>query len=108
LQLLQKLFLNLYLVICLKNRKSPGSDGFTVDFYKFFWKDIGAFVFRSLYFGYETGHFSQFQTQGVITCIPKESKDSRYMSNRRPISLLNTDSKIDRKTKAPISFQKNL
>jgi hypothetical protein len=51
----------------MKNRKSPGSDGFTVDFYKFFWKDIGAFVFRSLYFGYETGHFSQFQTQGVIT-----------------------------------------
>ena len=59
----------------MKNGKSPGSDGFTVDFYKFFWNDIVALVFRSLYFGYETGHFSQFQTQGVITCIPKESKD---------------------------------
>ena len=69
------------------------SDGFTVDFYKFFWKDIGAFVFRSLYFGYETGHFPEFQTRGVITCIPKESKDRRYMSNWRPISLLNTDLK---------------
>ena len=78
----------------MKNGKSPGSDGFTVDFYKFFWNDIGAFVFRSLYFGYETGHFSQFQTQGVITCIPKENKDRRYMSNWRPISLLNTDLKI--------------
>jgi len=49
----------------MKNGKSPGSDGFTVDFYKLFWKDIGVFVFRSIYFG----HFSQFQTQGVITCI---------------------------------------
>ena len=78
----------------MKNGKSPGSDGFTVDFYKFFWNDIGAFVFRSLYFGYETGHFSQFQTRGVITCIPKENKDRRYMSNWRPISLLNTDLKI--------------
>jgi hypothetical protein len=81
----------------MKNGKSPGSDGFTVDFYKFIWKDIGqfgAFVFRSLYFGYETGLFSQFQTQGVITCIPKESKDRRYMSNWHPISLLNTDLKI--------------
>ena len=78
----------------MKNGKSPGSDGFTVDFCKFFWNDIGAFVFRTLYFGYETGHFSQFQTQGVITCIPKESKDRRYMSNWRPISLLNTDLKI--------------
>jgi hypothetical protein len=36
----------------MKNGKSPGSDGFTVDFYKFFWNDIGAFVFQSLYFGY--------------------------------------------------------
>ena len=45
-----------------KNVKSPGSDGFTVDFYKFFWKDIGAFVFRSLYFSYETGNFSELQT----------------------------------------------
>jgi hypothetical protein len=74
----------------MKNGKSPGSDGFTVDFYRFFWNDIGAFVFRSLYFGY----FSQFQTQGVITCILKESKDRQYMSNWRPISLLYTDLKI--------------
>jgi hypothetical protein len=69
------------------------SDGFTVDFYKFIWKDIAAFVFRSLYFRYETAHFPEFQTRGVITCIPKESKDRRYMSNWRPISLLNTDLK---------------
>jgi hypothetical protein len=58
--------------------------------YKFFSNNIGAFVFRPLYFGY----FSQFQTQGVITCIPKENKDRRYMSNWCPISLLNTDLKI--------------
>ena len=78
----------------MKNGKSPGSDGFTVDFYKFFWKDLGAFVFRSLFKGYELGHFSQFQSQGVITCIPKEGKDRRYLGNWRPISLLNTDLKI--------------
>ena len=29
----------------MKNGKSPGSDGFTVDFYKFFWNDIGALFF---------------------------------------------------------------
>ena len=79
---------------CMKNGKSPGSDGFTVDFYKFFWRDIGAFLFHSLYYGYEVGNFSQFQSQGVITCIPKEGKDRRFMSNWRPISLLNTDLKI--------------
>ena len=35
-----------------------------------------------------------FRIEGVITCIPKESKDRRYMSNWHPISLLNTDLKI--------------
>ena len=39
------------------NGKSPGSDGYTVDFYKFFWKDIGPFLFRSLHYGYQFGNF---------------------------------------------------
>jgi hypothetical protein len=60
------------------NGKSPGSDGYTVDFYKFFWKDIGPFVFRSLFYGYNSGKFSEFQYQSVITCIPKEGKDRQY------------------------------
>ena len=48
-----------------------------------------------LFFGhYILANFSQFQTQGVITCILKKSKDRQYMSNWRPISLLNTDLKI--------------
>ena len=76
------------------NGKSPGSDGYTVDFYKFFWKDIGPFVFRSLFYGYNSGKFSEFQYQSVITCIPKEGKDRQYIGNWRPISLLNTDIKI--------------
>ena len=76
------------------NGKSPGSDGYTVDFYKFFWKDIGPFVFRSLFYGYHSGKFSEFQYQSVITCISKEGKDKQYIGNWRPISLLNTDIKI--------------
>ena len=78
----------------MKNKKSPGSDGFTAEFYKFFWKDIGLFVCRSLNEGYQNGKLSQFQSQGIITCIPKEEKDRRYIKNWRPISLLNIDYKI--------------
>ena len=78
----------------MSNGKSPGSDGYTVEFYKVFWRDIGPFLFRSLHFGYENGEFSKFQYQSVITCIPKEDKDRRYLANWRPISLMNTDTKI--------------
>lgn len=78
----------------MSNGKSPGSDGFTTEFYKFFWVDLGPFLFRSLKYGYEKGEFSEFQYQSVITCIPKEGKDRRYLSNWRPISLMNVDTKI--------------
>lgn len=31
----------------MKNSKSPGYDGYTVEFYKFFWNDIKEFLIRS-------------------------------------------------------------
>jgi len=32
--------------------------------------------------------------QGLITLIPKQGKDKRYINNLRPITLLNTDYKL--------------
>ena len=78
----------------MKNEKSPGSDGFTNEFFKFFWIDIGKFVFRSIINGYEKGELSITQRQGIITCIPKGDKPRQFMKNWRPISLLNTTYKL--------------
>ena len=33
-----------------KNNKSPGIDGYPIEFYKFFWKDLGNFVLNALNF----------------------------------------------------------
>ena len=38
-----------------KNGKNPGSDGYTVEFLKFFWNDIGKFVLRPINYSYKTG-----------------------------------------------------
>ena len=76
------------------NGKSPGSDGFSVEFYKFFWKELGIFMCKSINYSYNTGQLSDFQNQGIITCIPKDGKDRRNLKNWRPISLLNVDYKI--------------
>lgn len=78
----------------MKNNKSPGLDGFTVEFFKFFWVDIGLFILKSLNYGYRTGSLSITQKQGVITCIPKPNKSRCDLKNWRPISLLNVIYKL--------------
>ena len=84
----------------LKNGKTPGTDGFPPDFYKFFWGDIKELVFESLAFAKEKKEMSIDQRRGVINLIPKGDKDIRRLKNWRPISLLNTDYKILTKTLA--------
>ena len=78
----------------MPNFKSPGTDGFTVEFYKFFWKDIGDYVLRSIQYAYNSETMSITQRQGVILNIPKKDKDRTRLKNWRPISLLNIDYKI--------------
>ena len=78
----------------MKNSKSPGIDGFTVEFYKFFWNDIKFPLVRCLNEALEYGKFSITQRQGLITCIPKEGKSKFYLKNWRPITLLCVDYKI--------------
>ena len=78
----------------IQNNKSPGSSGFTGEFFKFFWKDLGFFIVNSINYGFSKGEFSSTQREGIITCIPKGGKSKKYIKNWRPISLLNTVYKI--------------
>ena len=57
----------------MKNNKSPGLDGFTVTFFKFFWANMSHFILKSLNYRYQNGSISITQKQGVITCIPKQN-----------------------------------
>lgn len=72
----------------MKNNRSPGTDGFTAEFFKCFWKQLGNFVVRSINLGYINGQLSITQRQGIITCIPKGDKQRHFIKNWRPISLL--------------------
>ena len=42
----------------MQNNKSPGHSGFSVEFYKFFWCNIGQFLVRSLNKGLQKGELS--------------------------------------------------
>ena len=78
----------------LPNNKSPGSDGFTTNFYKFFWKDIKDLLLQSFEDSFKTKKLSSFQRMGILNLLPKKDKDLRSLANWRPVSLLNTDYKI--------------
>ena len=78
----------------LNNGKAPGADGFPVEFYKFFWKDIGQLTCECIRKSISEGEMSIDQKRAIIQIIPKKDKDLTSLKNWRPISLLNCHYKI--------------
>ena len=77
----------------MKFNKSPGSDGFTVEFYLQFWPKLGSLVVNSLNCGYDKKQLSSSQKNSILSLIYKKG-DPEDLENWRPISLLNIDYKI--------------
>ena len=84
----------------MANDKTPGLDGLTTNFYKFFWPDIKHILFDSYISSFEQGELSSGQRIGVLSLIPKKDNHLRYLKSWRPVSLLATDYKILAKTLA--------
>ncbi len=65
----------------IQNGKSPGCDSFTVDFYKFFWKDIKILMVDSINYAFDIGELSVEKKRGIITLIPKRNKTRMILKN---------------------------
>ena len=63
----------------MKNDKSPGSDGYTTEVLKNLFVNLDSLMVRSINHGFCKGKMSVAQTQGIITCIPKEGKDKIFL-----------------------------
>ena len=72
----------------LPNNKAPGSDGFTTEFYKFFWADIKQLVFDSFAYSFHSELLSSDQKRALLTLLPKPGKDLRYLKNWRPFIII--------------------
>ena len=71
------------------NNKSPGLDGFSIEFYKTFWNDIKGPFMNCINYSILKNELCKSQYQGVITLFPKPGKVLLDVSNYRSILLLN-------------------
>ena len=76
----------------MQKNKSPGADGFPVEFYGRFWSSLGHDLVEVLNYSYEHGLLSDSQKQAIRLLYKKD--DPLLLKHWRPISLLNTDYKI--------------
>ena len=84
----------LYAIHNGKHGVAPGISGFSREFYQILGKDLIGFIMNYINFSEEQGILSVNQRVGVITLLPKGTKDKKALKNWRPITLLSTLYKI--------------
>lgn len=78
----------------LKGGKSPGTDGFTTEWYKEMQDQLVPTLLRAMNFILERKIIPPSWRDAVISVIPKEGKDKLICGNYRPVSVLNIDYKL--------------
>lgn len=74
-------------------RKSPGPDGYTMEFYKASWPVIGKEVVIAVRSFFEKGFLPKGVNSTILALIPKK-EEAIYMRDYRPISCCNVLYKI--------------
>ena len=85
-------------VLSMKNNKCPGPDGLPVDIYRVFWAQVKHLLFDVINISFEEKNLHRSASRGILSLIPKGQKDTRYLKNMRPLTMLNTDYKIIEKS----------
>ena len=90
------------LTVTLKSCKdsSPGPDGIPYSYLRHFWHNIGPIIHEAWLYSLITGELPPSHKQSFLRLIPKAGKDTRIISNLRPITPSNTDHKLITKTYA--------
>ncbi|KAG7664903.1 uncharacterized protein J8A68_001541 [[Candida] subhashii] len=78
----------------IDNKKSPGPDGLTVNFYKHNWDIIAPYITNQLNKVMTSGILPYSMQEVMIRIIPKPKKKSNHVKDFRPIALTNILTRI--------------
>jgi exonuclease III len=78
----------------LPNNKAPGTDGLTYEFYKMTEDTITPVLYGVFNHALSSGIMPTSWCKSLISLIPKKAVDLENINNWRPISLVNSDTKI--------------
>lgn len=81
-------------ILSMNTGKSPGSDGFPVEYYKEYIDIITPILTMVFEEAFQSGLLPPSLNEALISLIPKKGRDHTHPANFRPISLINVDSKI--------------
>lgn len=78
----------------LKPNKSPGSDGYTAEWYQEFNQDLIPTLITTLNWVFKTAQIPPSWNEAIISAISKEGKEKMECGSHRPISVLNIDYRL--------------
>ena len=81
-------------VTLFQKNKTPGDDGFSVEFYEAFIDLLGGNLLDCYNEAFHENQLSISQRRGIISLIPKSEENLNEITCWRPITLLNVDYKI--------------
>uniref|UniRef100_A0AAR2LBM4 Reverse transcriptase domain-containing protein n=1 Tax=Pygocentrus nattereri TaxID=42514 RepID=A0AAR2LBM4_PYGNA len=81
-------------ITLLTTGKLPGPDGFTVEFYKMYCKELTPYLLNMYEESFANGSLPPTLSEALISLILKKGKDPHNCQSYRPISLINCDAKI--------------
>ena len=58
--------------------KTPGTDGFSAEFYKFFWPELRAEMLSSFHFAFQTDHSRSVNAEELFLSFPKKTRTNHY------------------------------
>ena len=81
-------------LMSMPHDKTPGIDGLSVEFYVIFHQKIGNCIWQAMLEANKNLKLHKSARRGVISLIPKKSRDPLLLKNWRPLTLLCVDHKI--------------